>query len=198
MKYAARIVLAALVLFATIISIFVWRAASTRHADVAYHAALAKTLAVGSETFSANGEIPTAFTCRGSGNSPELKWDHVPPGTQSFVLTMVDWDAPTSALRLNAFTHWILYNIPGEHRAIAASTTDDALRREHIAIGENSSDTLDYVPPCPQLGKHRYSIRVYALDVARILPSIADSHGIQNAMRGHIIAYGEISGLAGR
>lgn len=52
--------------------------------------------------------------------------------------------------------------------------------------------------PCPQLGKHRYSIRVYALDVARILPSIADSHGIQNAMRGHIITYGEISGLAGR
>jgi phosphatidylethanolamine-binding protein (PEBP) family uncharacterized protein len=115
MKYAFRILLGMLLIMLAGISFLAFRASRARLADDAYHAALAKTLGVSSESFGANGKIP-ATSCKGGGSSPQVGWDHAPTGTMSYVITMVDWDVPTRMLRLNAFTHWILYDIqPPRH-----------------------------------------------------------------------------------
>jgi Raf kinase inhibitor-like YbhB/YbcL family protein len=195
-KFAARILLGFLVVLAAGVLVLSWRASRARDADNAYHAALAKTLVVKSVSFSANGEIPAVFTCKGGGHSPQVGWSRSPAGAMSYVVTMIDWDAPTPALRLNAVTHWILYNISPERSEIPDAATNEELRRENIGIGENSSGTVGYAPPCPPLGTHRYSVRVYALDVAQIRPLVADRLGIQDSMRGHILAFGETDAVA--
>ena len=52
--------------------------------------------------------IPQRFTCEGENISPEFYWEDAPKETKSFVLILHDPDAP----RDNAFTHWLLYDIP--------------------------------------------------------------------------------------
>jgi Raf kinase inhibitor-like YbhB/YbcL family protein len=198
MKFAVRGVLIILVLIAGAIFSLAVRASRGRHADEAYHAVLAKTVAVSSRSFAAKDAIPSAFTCQERGISPHIQWDHVPAGTQSYVLTMVDWDAPTPLLPLNDFTHWILYNIPEQRREVSESASNDELRKENIDVGHNSSGSTGYAPPCPPLGKHLYKVRVYAIDIPQIRPSIADRSAIQNAMQGHILGFGEIVGIVGR
>jgi Raf kinase inhibitor-like YbhB/YbcL family protein len=198
MKIVLRSVLIILVLVAGAILVLAVRAARARHEDESYHAALAKTLAVSSRNFAENGAIPPAFTCRGSGNAPQIRWDHVPAGAQSYVLTMVDWDAPAPWLPLNDFTHWILYNIPEERREVTESASSDELQKEHIEVGQNSSGSPGYAPPCPPLGTHRYKVRVYAIDIPQIRLSNTDRRAIQNAMQGHILGFGETDGIADR
>jgi phosphatidylethanolamine-binding protein (PEBP) family uncharacterized protein len=116
MRFTARIVLGFIALLAALVLVLSLRASGVRHADAAYHAVLSKSVAVTSQSFAENGAIAAELTCRGRGDAPQIGWDHVPTGTMSFVLAMVDWDVPTPKFPLNAFTHWILYNIPRERR----------------------------------------------------------------------------------
>lgn len=197
LRLAAKGVVGILALLVVALLLLAIRASRARQADVAYHGSLAKTLTVTTRSFHADGEIPPAFTCHGGGNSPQVGWAHAPVGAKSFVMTLVDWDAPTPALRLNVFTHWILYDIPAAASGIGASETNAELRREGVEIGENSAGDNGYAPPCPVFGKHRYTLRVYALDVAKLQPAGLDLQAIQNAMRAHIIAFGETDGNAG-
>src|SRR5207245_5349528 len=60
-----------------------------------------------SGTFS-NKFVLNGFGCHGNNVSPELRWENVPPGTQSLALQLYDPDAPTGS----GFWHWAVYNIP--------------------------------------------------------------------------------------
>ena len=110
MKLLGRVVLAIFVLAAIFIAFAYMRASSARDVDRAYHAAIPKTVILHSISFSAGGDIPSAYTCKGEGVSPELSWEGAPDKAQSYVLIATDWDGPTPRLRLGNFTHWILYN----------------------------------------------------------------------------------------
>jgi len=33
----------------------------------------------------------------------------------------------------------------------------------HFAVGAATDETIGYVPPCPQVGEHRYFFHLYAL-----------------------------------
>ena len=61
------------------------------------------------------GQIPAKYTQAGEQVSPELKWTNVPPGTQSFVVNMLD---PDVAIQRGTETqpHWIVWNIPAQRR----------------------------------------------------------------------------------
>ena len=61
----------------------------------------------------------------GENLSPQLSWADVPEGTQSFVVTCFDPDAPTPS----GFWHWCAVDLPGDTRSLdrGAGTSDATL-----------------------------------------------------------------------
>ena len=62
-----------------------------------------------SDAFQNGQRLPNEFTCDGPGVSPPLYWLEPPTGTHAFALIADDPDA-----RRGVFTHWLIYNIPGD------------------------------------------------------------------------------------
>jgi Raf kinase inhibitor-like YbhB/YbcL family protein len=196
-KLLGKIVIAILALAAAFIVFGHMRASSERDIDRTYHAAIPKTVILHSISFSTGGDIPSAYTCKGEGASPEVSWEGVPDNAKSYVLIATDWDGPSPRLRLGNFTHWLLFNIPQGVREVKSAAKAADLKHEEIEVGINSSDAAAYMPPCPPLGKHRYVFRLYALDIPQIHPPTHDRQDVMDAMTGHVLAYGEIVGLFG-
>jgi hypothetical protein len=196
-KLLGRVLLAILILAAAFIAVTIARASKARDADQAYHATLQKSVFVRSVSFNAGADMSAAYTCKGEGVSPEISWDGVPENARSFVLIATDWDGPSPKFRLGNVTHWLLYDIPVNVREIKSAVTSAELKRSNIESGNNSSDAAAYMPPCPPLGKHRYLFRVYALDVPKIDPLSPDRDGVMTAMKGRVLAYGEVVGMFG-
>lgn len=197
MRLIGKILLVIFVLATVLVAVTHRRALKAREADQAFHAALPKTILLHSVSFSAGGELPAAYTCKGEGVSPEISWEGAPEKTRSYVLIATDWDGPSPNFRLGNFTHWILYNIGPQLHQVKSAAKPAELSAEKIDVGNNSSDVAAYMPPCPPLGKHRYLFRLYALDVPEIHPASHDRNGVMEAIKGHILAFGEISGLFG-
>lgn len=198
MKLAARVAIALLLLLAAAIALLAMRASMQRRSDEAYHAALARTRALHSASFYDGGALPAAFTCRGEERSPQLEWDGAPPGTASFAILADDWDVPSPALPLAHFNHWILFDIAGDRRRIDEAVAAADLRTSGIRSGTNSAGHADYAPPCPPMGVHRYIFRLYALDVAHLRPASDGRAALLDAMKGHVLGYGEIVATFGR
>jgi Raf kinase inhibitor-like YbhB/YbcL family protein len=150
------------------------------------------TLTLTSSSFRAGGEIPAQFTCEGADVSPELSWNDPPAATRSFALIMYDPDAPGGN-----FIHWLIYDLPASTRSLPEGVTaspEAAGGRQ----GTNGFGKVGYGGPCPPAGKpHRYLLRLWALDSTLNLqqPSATD---VGSAMRGHILARGDIMGRFGR
>lgn len=146
------------------------------------------TLGFSTSSFRPNGEIPARFTCEGSDLSPALSWTDPPAGTRSFALVMSDPDAPSGT-----FVHWVIYNLPASSRSLP----EGVARGSEAAGGQqgiNGFGKTGYNGPCPPPGKpHRYFFRLWALDSTLSLqqPSAQD---LEAAVRGHILAHGEIVG----
>jgi hypothetical protein len=196
-KIIGIILLAILVLAAAVIGFAMTGAGKARDVDLAYHANIPKTILLHSISFGAGGDIPASYTCKGEGVSPEISWEGAPDNARSYVLILTDWDVPWRRFRLGSFTHWILYNIPHGVQQIKSAVNTAELKQGKIAVGNNSSGAGAYRPPCPPLGKHRYVFRLYALDVAQIEPVSRDRDAVMDAMKGRVLAYGEIVGSFG-
>ena len=106
-----------------------------------------------SKDFEHGGNIPSEFTCDGKDVSPQLSWDDVPDGTESFALSITDPDALGGE-----FIHWLVYDIPKDVRNI-----DRASLREGAKQVENDFGKKDYGGPCPPSGTHRYIFTLHAL-----------------------------------
>ena len=57
----------------------------------------------------AKAHVSGIFGAGGEDASPQLSWSGFPSGTQSFVVTMCDPEAPT----VTGFWHWAVVNVPG-------------------------------------------------------------------------------------
>ena len=65
--------------------------------------------------------------------------------------------------------------------------------------GKNDFGSLGYGGPAPPKGKpHRYFFKLYALDVAVDLPAGATKAELEKAMKGHILAEGQVMGTCKR
>ena len=69
-----------------------------------------KQLDVSSSAFSAQGVIPTKYTCDGENVSPPLDIEHIPEAAKCLALIVDDPDAP-----VNTWVHWLVWNIPVTH-----------------------------------------------------------------------------------
>jgi Raf kinase inhibitor-like YbhB/YbcL family protein len=109
-----------------------------------------------------NKQLGNVFGWHGENISPELRWENVPAGTQSFAVTIYDKDAPTGS----GFWHWIIYNIPADITELPSDAGNPAknLAPAGSMQGNNDAGMPGYLGPCPPPGPiHEYLITVYAL-----------------------------------
>ena len=93
------------------------------------------------------------------------------------------------------FTHWIAFNIPPGERPLAEGASTQAALPQGASEGTNDFGRPGYGGPCPPGNRpHRYVFRLYALDVRLALPEGANRKQLESAMRGHVLAEGEITG----
>ena len=64
--------------------------------------------------------------------------------------------------------------------------------------GTNDFGKSGYKGPCPPPGTHRYSFKIFALDREMELRSGAKRSQVDAAMKGHVIAQGELVGRYAR
>jgi hypothetical protein len=139
----------------------------------------------------AAGVLGKAYTCAGSGISPELLWSAPPAQTRSLALVVTDLDS----LFGYRFVHWVAYDIPPGQRELPAGFAAQRTPGGGIERGSNDDGHDGYVPPCPPGGRsHRYEFVVYALDTMANTPGLTKA-ALFAAIRSHVLAKGELVGL---
>ena len=147
-------------------------------------------LIVTSAAFDAGQAIPVKYTCTGGDVSPPLKWEGAPAATKSFALICDDPDAPGGT-----WVHWVVFNLPPTGNSLAEDMPKDESLPNGAAQGRNSFRNFGYGGPCPPGGKaHRYFFKVYALDTTLSLPGHPGKDELLEAMRGHVLAQGQLIG----
>ena len=145
-----------------------------------------KKLSVKSPAFENNKFIPLKYTCDGANVNPPLTIEGVPEETITLVLIVDDPDAP-----MGTFDHWVVWNISSTTRKIEENTVPGT-------EGMSSYRKHAYGGPCPPYGTHRYFFKVYALDTQLDLKPNSTKKDVEKAMKGHILAEGELVGLYSR
>jgi Raf kinase inhibitor-like YbhB/YbcL family protein len=152
------------------------------------------TIQLNSPAFTAGAAIPEKYTCDGENVSPPLNWSALPQGTKNIALIADDPDAPGGT-----WVHWVIYDIP----VSLTGLPEGVLTSPDVAgigtQGLNDFRKTGYGGPCPPKGKpHRYFFKLYALDAPLNLKSGANKAGVEKAMKGHILAQGQLIGTYGR
>ena len=190
-----------------------------------------------SDSFAPGQPIPAEFALGapegfGGNRNPQLAWDDVPAGTRSFALLCLDPDAPTDpslagkagveipvAHPRGAFAHWVVADLPGALRSIAAGSASDGVteggKRQPPGPAGARQGRNDYTgwfsgdatmggewlgydgpyPPPNDLRTHRYFFRLFALDVPTLdLPDGFDAGALLRAIQGHVLAEASVYG----
>jgi len=92
--------------------------------------------------------------------SPQLSWSDVPEGTQSFVVTCFDPDAPTPS----GYWHWVLVDLPADVTSLDTGAASDPLpgKAFHCRNDGGEKGFLGAAPP-PGDQVHRYFYVVHAV-----------------------------------
>jgi Raf kinase inhibitor-like YbhB/YbcL family protein len=145
------------------------------------------TLKIASPQFAAGGRIPLQASAYGANVSPALTWPAPPRGTQSLALIVEDPDASPD----KPFVHWVVYGMPATARGMTAGATPPG-----SADGTNGTGKTGYHGPHPPPnGDHHYHFQLFALDQKPPLRPGADRDALVAAMRGHVLAKGDLVGL---
>jgi Raf kinase inhibitor-like YbhB/YbcL family protein len=157
-------------------------------AAVASFAAGGAKMKITSSAFQESGDIPSKFTCDGADTNPALRFERAPAEAKSLLLIVDDPDAP-----VGLFTHWLAWNIDPKTTEVAENSAPT-----NAVQGTNDFPKTGYGGPCPPSGTHRYYFKVYALDQTLDLKPGAKRKEVDAAMRGHVIAQGELMGRYSR
>jgi len=143
-------------------------------------------LTVTSPSFQDQAPLPQRFTTDGAGEAPELRWTAPPTPASAFVLLCEDPDAP----KTEPFVHWLVYDIAGDARRLDARTAEQARQ------GKNSTMSVGFTPaaPPPGHGLHHYHFQLFALDAPLGLDDRAGRGAVLDAMKDHVVAFGELVG----
>lgn len=150
-------------------------------------------------------EIPLRFTqatpdtaTYALGMSPELRWENVPEGTESFVLLFRDVDVSRENGTMDQ-THWLLWNIPGT----ATGLPEGLPEGPKLADGTRQVSVSGPVYRGPGAGangpRHHYVFELFALDIDLIDYADAEWEEARRrvfaAMEGHVIGKAAYVGL---
>ena len=148
-------------------------------------------LTVTSPAFKNMADIPFENTQYQGNKFPGLEWTAGPAGTKSYVVIMQD----TDILRNGApILHWTMVDIPASMTKLPAGMTDAPSGTMH---GPNIRGMMQaYMGPRTPAGpKHRYHLQVFALDNSVGNESMQSYDAMLGAMKGHVLASGQIIGL---
>ncbi|HSC31726.1 MAG TPA: YbhB/YbcL family Raf kinase inhibitor-like protein [Gemmatimonadaceae bacterium] len=148
-------------------------------------------LTVHTPAFAPGGDIPFENTQYKGNVFPGLSWSAGPARTKSYAIIMQDGDAMHDGAPL---FHWSMVNIPPSVTSLAPGMKAPPAGATY---GPNIRGTdQPYMGPHTPAGpKHRYHFQVFALD--RTLPdaALANYAALTGAMKGHVLASGEVIGL---
>ncbi len=142
-----------------------------------------------SQAFKHEGMIPSRYTCDADDISPDLQWQAVPDGVQSFALICDDPDAP-----MGTWVHWVYFNIPSSTHSLPEGVIPVQQPDQGGRQGTNDFQRIGYGGPCPPGGSHRYYFKLYALDAMLDLDAGASKQQLLDAMEGRILAKAEMMG----
>jgi len=152
------------------------------------------SIELASTAFQAGATIPKKHTGDGGDKSPPLQWSEPPKATKRLALICDDPDAP-----VGTWVHWVLFNLPAETRQLEEGLPTTETLGNGAKQGKNDFGKIGYGGPAPPKGKpHRYFFKVYALDKAVDLSPGATKSQLVKAMKGHILAEGQLVGKYGR
>lgn len=142
-----------------------------------------------------NGEtIPARHTCDGDDISPPLTVAGADEETVSYALVVEDPVADGGR-----YTHWLLWGWPAGEAFLGEAQPVGENPRPGIAQGTGSGAVVGYAGPCPPEEPddidHRYVFKVYALDFVPGLPAGAGRAALEDAIDGHILGVGQLTGL---
>jgi Raf kinase inhibitor-like YbhB/YbcL family protein len=162
-----------------------WNRPETRDGD---------ELTVRSTAFNSGAAIPEPYSEYGERFSPALSWRGAPSATKSFTVLLEDPDA----IDPRPFVHWVVYNLSGTTTSLPESVPPvPRLKEPRGAMqGRNSRGQIGYMGPRPPAGDsaHHYHFQVFALDVMLSLDPGAPREAVVSAMRGHVLARGDLVG----
>jgi Raf kinase inhibitor-like YbhB/YbcL family protein len=154
-----------------------------------------ETILLSSQAFGHNEDMPLRYTAYGENVSPDLIWRNLPEGTRQLALILDD-----PVFGMPAFVHWVAYNIPATADGLPEGLSTDAIVNvpglEGMINGANGTRRTGYFGPRPPAdGKvHTYNFRLYALDYELNLPDGHNKQTLLEAMEGHILATGLLTG----
>jgi hypothetical protein len=152
------------------------------------------TIQITSAAFTEGEPIPKKYTCDAEDVSPPLAWSGVPAGARSLALIADDPDAP-----VGTWVHWVIYDLPPSLSGLMEGIAKTPTVEGGGAQGNNDFRKVGYGGPCPPRGKpHRYFFKLYALDIPLGLQPGASKADVEKAMRGHILAQGQLIGTYSR
>jgi hypothetical protein len=147
-------------------------------------------LQLSSSEFQYGGTIPVKHTCDGPDVSPPLKWASPPRETKSLALICDDPDAP-----VGTWVHWVLYGLPPETTSLPEGVPKDKTVLGSARQGTNDFRRIGYGGPCPPPGgPHRYFFKLYAVSISTDLEPGLTKQQVLDAIKGHILAQGELMG----
>jgi hypothetical protein len=142
----------------------------------------AAKLTVGSKTFTNGAPLPKSAvdTC------PELHWSNPPAGTKSIAIVVEDPDAPGG----QPFAHFLVANYPPELRSMPPK------KAQTMTIGLNDNGSAGYYGPHPPKGSgvHHYHFEIFALKEKLKLNVGFKRQELMDAMKGKVLANGEVVG----
>jgi Raf kinase inhibitor-like YbhB/YbcL family protein len=151
-------------------------------------------LSVSTSAFRSGEPIPKKHTGDGADVSPPLNFGAIPNQAVELALIVDDPDAPTP----EPWVHWVLYKLAAGTTELKEGVATGATLNEPVGAlqGLNSWGSTGYRGPAPPKGHgvHHYHFKLYALDTKVSLAAGADKKSLLNAMRGHILAEGELIG----
>jgi Raf kinase inhibitor-like YbhB/YbcL family protein len=149
-----------------------------------------------STAFQNNGIIPTKYAHQGvtggANISVPLAWSDVPPGTESFALSIID-PHPVA----NNWVHWFVVNLPPQTRDLAEGASPSRMpagaKELYTSYGE-----LGYGGPEPPKGSgpHPYVVTLYALSTPRLDCSLNTTRtAFLKLLEGRILASAVLTGI---
>ena len=152
------------------------------------------SIAITSKTIQQNKPIPKRHTEDGEDLSPDLSWSNLPEGTKELALIVDDPDAPVA----EPWVHWVIYKLAADLKGLSEGikTVERLAEPKGALQGKNTWGTIGYRGPAPPRGHgtHHYHFKLYALDALLNVEPGLSKKDLLSAMKGRILAEGELIG----